>query len=122
MDREIIDLLWLGYEDVSGLWEITWQDRATGPTDRRIDTLVALLRSGLIEVARGPWSLDFDDARRLTSDEARRTLLDERCWKGPDPYDDIGEHVLRFVTTDAGFEAYREATVRGRGGPEPVED
>ncbi|MFE7404990.1 hypothetical protein [Isoptericola sp. NPDC057559] len=109
------DLLWLGYEDVSGLWEVSWEDgddAAPGRTawDRRVGLLVDLLRSGLIELAVGPWSSDFDTSRRLTADDVPEALADPRSWQGPDPDDEDGAPVVRFRTTDAGFAAYRAAT------------
>jgi hypothetical protein len=115
MNKVTTDLLWLGYEDVSGLWEVSWgDDDAAMPDatrrDRRIDLLVELLRSGWIELATGPWSSDFDASPHLTPDEARETLLDRRCWEGPDPDDELGTSVVRLRTTDAGFAAYRAAT------------
>ncbi|CAM3903904.1 hypothetical protein [Isoptericola cucumis] len=110
MSPEVADLLWLGHEDVSGLWEISWGPEDDGPGGpRRVDVIVSVLRSGLIELAAGPSSSDFDTAPRL-GPEARALLRDPRCWQGPDPGDDIGAHVVRFATTDAGFAAFRTAT------------
>ncbi|PJI94088.1 hypothetical protein [Luteimicrobium subarcticum] len=121
MNAAEIDILWLGYEDVSGLWEVTWgDDDGTEPsrTARRGDLFVTLLSDGLIDVTTGPPSADFDAAHHLAPDEVRELLRDPRSWRGPQ-LDDDGQHVLLFRTTEAGLAAYRAATGWRAGGAEP---
>ncbi|WP_454857801.1 hypothetical protein [Promicromonospora soli] len=113
MNKLIAEILWLGYEDVTGLWEVPWgTDSNVHDPDplspaERVDTFVELMRSGLIEVSAGPDALDFDEAQRISPDEARKILQeDPQVWEGPE----TGEFTVRFQTTDAGIAAYRSAT------------
>lgn len=111
MNPVTVELLWLGYEDTTGLWEVPWGaagDERAG-SGWRADLVVELMRSGLIEVVVGPAARDVEAPRRLSPDEARGALRDPASWLGPGDVD-TGEDVVRYRTTDAGFAAYRAAT------------
>jgi hypothetical protein len=105
------EILMLGYEDVTGLWEIPWADaehagqEETPPRSDDIELFVGLVRDGYIEVVVGPDWAEFDDGERATPDQVSDTLRDPRVWRSPE----TGEHTVRFETTDAGFAEYRKA-------------
>lgn len=112
MNRLEIELLWLGYEDDTGLWETPWQrDRPVrgaqlATRDEVRETLIQLAGAGMIEVLAGPESVDFEDVDIIPPTALPDLLDDERAWIAGD----VGERVVRYRTTDLGFQSYREAT------------
>lgn len=112
MNRLETELLWLGYEDDTGLWETPWErDRpvrgAQIATREEVrETLIQLAATGMIEVLAGPESVDFEDAEIVLVAVLPDLLNDERAWEAGD----VGDRVVRYRTTDLGFQAYREAT------------
>ncbi|WP_125206508.1 MULTISPECIES: hypothetical protein [Isoptericola] len=107
-----VELLWLGYEaDEAGLWEAPW--KRVGSTEVKggysleevADAVVNLAQTGMIEVIKGAESIDFDNAAVVDVSKVRDLLQDPRAWRPGR----IGEFVVRYQTTDAGFDAYRKA-------------
>lgn len=106
-----IELLWLGYEgDETGLWGTPWSREGSarsrgGPTQEEVaEAIVRLASQSLIEVLAGMESIDFEDAQVVDPARVRELLEDPRAWRVAE----IGEFVVRYRTTDAGFAVYRE--------------
>lgn len=103
-------ILFVGIEDVSGLWEIAWEvawdEYASGDDDfaRKIDMLrdnfTILLRDGLIKTYKCQEPLASLD--ELSTPEVERALALEQNWKEPRE----NAVSVRFSTTDKGKEFY----------------
>ena len=112
MDPLAQRLLWLGYEDASGLWEAeqeaTLLPLIAAPTRRAsvARTLQDLARRGLIDVCAGPEPLQLNDRTRVPISELAAVLEAPGSWLAPERQ---GDNAVRYETTDKGFTAYRSA-------------
>lgn len=111
MDELERDLLWLGVEDYTGLWQAVAEAHAATysisedlrQTRRTIDSL---LSRGLIElfVCQEPLN---NETVEIVPPERQSAVLDEvASWKAPEE----GGKSVRFATTEQGFAAYRKET------------
>jgi hypothetical protein len=105
-------LLWLGYEgEYAGLWETPWRrdwDARTqgGPSQGEVaEALIRLAGQGLIEVLAGPDFVDFDGAEVVNLSKLGKLLKEPHAWRSGE----VGEFVVRYRTTDAGFGTYRKS-------------
>jgi len=98
-------ILFLGIEDRSGLWEITWERELFDlPREKRIalasDALKALLKHGFVRLYRcGERDRSF---QTVAPEEWEHALSSAEIWNEPGP-DSVS---IRFETTSAGEEAY----------------
>jgi len=103
------EALFLGIEDLSGLWELTWEDSFSSlPGDERITlarrVIESLLNRGLVRLvrARDPGNRPVEE---LEQEEWQRALADPQSWEEPGPQS--GPITVRFETTAAGEAAYQ---------------
>jgi hypothetical protein len=105
------DLLWLGIEDFTGLWDAGFQAQATEEIttretarDRARSVLESLLAEGLVELYlfRGP---PQNDAVAVAPDARAALLCNDECWAVPE---EGGAASVWFATTDKGFQLYRK--------------
>ncbi|GAA2569362.1 hypothetical protein GCM10010435_49160 [Winogradskya consettensis] len=114
MDALTRDLLWLGWEDYTLLWQVVLNARHVNELsslreaqDVAHGVLQTLLAGNLIELFRCPWAMDNDAYRLVAPAEHAAVLGDDRSWtiEGAD-----GRDLVWFATTDAGLERYQQGT------------
>jgi hypothetical protein len=113
MDTLERDLLWLGIEDYTGLWQAAVEVRAAlGPCsvreaqDRARRMIESLLHRGLIELFLCQEPLDNETVEVVPLEKLSAVLGSEASWSAPEE----GGKSLRFATTDKGFAAYQKET------------
>jgi hypothetical protein len=102
------DLVWLGVEDYTGLWDASFAARSIlepdSPEDARAyarRALESLLAKGWVELYVCKEPLNNDSVELVSPDERRRVLEADSSWEIPKPF---GRSV-RFATTDEGIAA-----------------
>lgn len=113
MDTLERNLLWLGVEDYTGLWQAVAEARddaepcsiheAQGQARRTIESLLA---GGLIELFVCQEPLNNETVEIVPPEEQPAVLDEEASWTAPEE----GGKSLRFATTDRGFAAYQKET------------
>lgn len=104
------NLVWLGVEDYTGLWQAAIEVRnvpgAQSPHDAReyaCHVIESLLDSGWIELYVCQEPLNNESVELVLAEDRSRILQCDSSWIAPEH----GKSV-RFVTTDDGFDAYTE--------------
>jgi hypothetical protein len=100
--------LWLGIEDVSGLWEVVWDLNARHDAGR--DGLNRAASLGVMfDLYERGWVTfyhchePYGDLEAVPSDNVYPLLLEDASWVEPAPL----ALSIRFETTDAGKTAYQ---------------
>jgi hypothetical protein len=103
------DLLWLGIEDFTGLWDAAFTAQATEglasletARDRARSVLESLLAEGLVDLYLFQ-GLPRNDAVAIAHERRSALLDDDECWEAPEEEDDAS---VWFNTTEKGFELY----------------
>jgi hypothetical protein len=112
------DLLWLGIEDFTGLWDAAFTAQAAdGPVplesarDRARSVLESLLAEGLIDLYEFH-GVPRDGAEAIALERRAALLHNDECWAAPEEEDDAS---VWFRTTEKGFELYCEKYNGGFG-------
>jgi hypothetical protein len=113
MDELERDLLWLGVEDYTGLWQAVAEARAETEAyslseerrqaRRAIDSL---LSRGFIELFVCQEPLNNETVEIVPPERQSAVLDDAASWEDPEE----GGKSVRFATTERGFAAYRKET------------
>src|SRR4028119_1454960 len=110
MSDLVKDLLWLGIEDLTGLWSAAWSAEAIegiasieAARDRAPSVLGSLLAEGLVDLYL-VHGLPQNAAAAVPHDRGPALLRDDECWTVPEE----GETSVWFATTEKGFDRYCE--------------
>jgi hypothetical protein len=115
MDQLASRLLWLGHEDLTGLWEaeaeaelVLANKESSDPVRRAavVQTLLTLAKQDLIHLYRGPEPLRAEASSRVSLLDIEGILDDKRSWEVPPRPGATG---VRYATTDRGIEEYDRA-------------
>ncbi|MEV0897182.1 hypothetical protein [Actinoplanes sp. NPDC049802] len=108
------NLVWLGYEDYTGLWQIVLEVQDEEGINSLAEaqrfakqTVESLLSRGWIELyfTDGPWTNETITA--VPPEKRAQVLAADDSWATPVGG---GGKLIWFGTTDEGFSAYQEAT------------
>ncbi|WP_330465498.1 hypothetical protein [Micromonospora zamorensis] len=113
MDTLERNLLWLGIEDYTGLWDAVAEARGDGEPRSTHDALVQarraiefMLAADFAELFRCPEPLNNDTVELVSAEEQSAILNAGSSWVVPEE----GGTSIRFATTDRGFAAYQKET------------
>ncbi|WP_430789246.1 hypothetical protein [Actinoplanes sp. G11-F43] len=104
------NLLWLGYEEYTGLWQVVIEvsdetEPETGESQRDLarNLIQKLLDRGWIEIYLSDGPLGDGKIMLIPLEERQNFLDSERSWN----LDEEDEQSVWFATTDEGITAYR---------------
>lgn len=104
-------LLWLGVEDVTGLWdaraEVADAVGLAGDTARAraAAMLTTMVHAGWVEMLSAADALDDEGLRPVGPDEIATVLAAPSAWCAPDS---AASPVVKFATTESGLARLRE--------------
>lgn len=111
MDDLERNLLWLGVEDYTGLWQALAEarddtgQRPPSETQRRVRQIVdSLLAEELIELFVCQEPLNNETVEIVPPERCFAVLEKAMSWRPPEE----GSKSIRFATTEKGFAAYRK--------------
>ncbi|GAA0466174.1 hypothetical protein Aca07nite_77350 [Actinoplanes capillaceus] len=106
------NLVWLGYEDYTGLWQVAIEVQDESGENSEADNrafaqriVESLLNRGWIELyfTEGPWT--NETIMPVPAEDRAEVLTADASWATPVN----GGKLIWFGTTDEGFAAYQEA-------------
>lgn len=120
MIQQVASLLWLGFEDYTGLWEAVAEVRSYHPEMTSVEVqreaakvIRELANAGMIEIYICHEPVEDETASRLTRRQYEVLLSDVNRWNPlPVSESDIEIESVRYATTDSGLAAYRRLVER----------
>ena len=112
MDSLERNLLWLGVEDYTGLWQAVIEAGGSATNSmsdarkRARRAIQSLLDNNFIELFACPEPIDNETVKPIPKERNLLILEEESSWVVPGE----GGVSLRFATTDRGFAVYRRET------------